>query len=120
MSGEQKSQITFGKFQNVDLRVARVETAELAERARFPSRLLELDLGPLGSRTSVGQFALVEEADLVGAAVIACINLGSREMGPYLSEALVLGTPHPDSPPEQAQALPLLADPRSTPGESVF
>lgn len=117
---EQKAQITFGKFQNVDMRVAVVREVRDAPEARFPSRVLTLDLGELGTRKSVGQFALIDEAELVGSKVIACVNLGSREMGPYLSEALVLGTPHPQSPPEQSQALPLRADPESSPGDYVY
>jgi tRNA-binding protein len=117
---EQKGQITFGKFQNVDMRVAVVRSAAEAAEARFPSRILELDLGELGTRRSVGQFALIDEADLVGAKVVACVNLGSREMGPYTSEALVLGTPHPDSPSDQSQAVPLWAHPKASPGDAIF
>jgi tRNA-binding protein len=115
-----KPQITPGKFDNVDLRVARVTAAPLAVDTRFPCRVLTLDLGPLGERTSVGQYALVDEADLVGAVVVACVNLGTREMGEYRSEALVLGTRHPGSPPEQGQATPLLADPSAAAGTPIF
>jgi tRNA-binding protein len=117
---EPKQKITFGKFQNVDMRVATILSAISAEGTRYPSRILELDLGELGTRRSVGQYALVAESDLVGAKVIACVNLGDREMGPYISEALVLGTHHPQSPPDQNQALPLWADPLASPGDQVF
>jgi tRNA-binding protein len=115
-----KQQITSGKFHNVDLRVARVLSAPRADGTRFPSRVLRIDLGHLGERTSVGQFALIPEDELVGLHVVACINLGTREMGPYVSEALVLGAPHPDSPPDEAQALPLTLSPSATPGDLVF
>jgi len=115
-----KAQITPGKFDNVDLRVARVSAAPLADGTRFPCRVLALDLGSLGQRVSVGQYALVAESELVGRTVVACVNLGVREMGPYRSEALVLGTRHPQSPADQAQAVPLLADPRSPPGTPIF
>jgi tRNA-binding protein len=117
---EQKAQITFGKFQNVDMRVARVVAAPLAEGTRFTSRVLTLDLGPLGQRTSVAQLALVDEADLVGRNVVACVNLGSRELGPYVSEALTLGTPHPDSPDHESQAVPLYAADLATPGDRIY
>lgn len=69
---------------------------------------------------SVGQLALVDEADLIDRMVVACVNLGARQMGPYTSEALVLGTPHPDNPDGASQALPLLAPARATPGDIVF
>lgn len=116
----QKAQITFGKFQNVDMRVARVVAAPLAEGTRFTSRVLRLDLGPLGERTSVAQLALVDEADLVGRNVVACVNLGVRELGPYKSECLTLGTPHPDSPDDESQAVPLFASDLASPGDSIY
>lgn len=115
-----KAQITPGKFDNVDLRAARVRSAPLAEGTRFPCRVLTLDLGPLGERVSVGQYALIEESSLVGTTVVACVNLGGRDMGPYRSDALVLGTRHPDSPEDQGQAIPLAADPSTAPGTPIF
>jgi tRNA-binding protein len=119
-TAEPKPQITFGKFQNVDLRVARVLQAPLAEGTRHPTRVFRLDVGPLGERRSIGQFALVDEAELVGRHVVVCVNLGTREMGPYVSEALVLGAPHPQSPEDQAQATPLYVSTDVAPGAQVF
>jgi tRNA-binding protein len=116
----QKSQITFGKFENVDMRVGRVVSAPLAEGTRSPCRVITLDLGHLGHRTSIGQYALIPEDELVGRNVVACINLGSRDMGPYVSEALVLGVPHPESPDDQSQAIPLWPDSEVEPGNSIF
>lgn len=115
-----KSQISFGKFQNVDMRVARVTAAPLAEGTRSPSRILTLDLGSLGQRVSIGQYALIEEDELVGKNVIACINLGPREIGPYVSQALVLGALNPLSPTDQAQAVPLTIDSSISPGSPIF
>ncbi|MCU0272365.1 MAG: hypothetical protein MUE34_03950 [Acidimicrobiales bacterium] len=48
------------------------------------------------------------------------MNLGTREMGPYVSEALVLGAPHPQSPEDQAQATPLYVSTDVAPGAQVF
>ena len=115
-----KQQITFGKFENVDMRVARVISAPLAEGTNKPSRVFELDLGDLGRRTSVGQYALVPESELVGRNVIACVNLGVREMGPHRSEALVLGALHPASPADEAQATPLFVSEDVSPGSQIF
>ena len=124
MSGKketpQKTQITFGKFENVDMRVAKVLSAPIAEGTRFPCRVLTLDLGHLGQRTSVGQYALISEEDILGQSVVACINLGEREMGPYRSQALVLGAPHPESPQDQSQATPLYVADHANPGDSIF
>jgi tRNA-binding protein len=116
----QKPQITFGKFENVDMRVARVVSAPMAEGTRFPCRVMTLDLGHLGSRTCIGQYALVPEDELVGKKVVTCVNLGTREMGPYLSEVLLMGVPHPDGPSDQGQATPLVVSDRATPGDQIF
>jgi tRNA-binding protein len=119
-TADRKPQITFGKFQNVDLRVARVLEADMAEGTRHPTRVFRLDVGPLGELRSVGQFALVDEAELVGRHVVVCVNLGTREMGPYVSEALVLGASHPANPDGQGQATPLFVSTDVPPGSPIF
>jgi len=115
-----KPKITFGKFANVDMRVAAVVSAPMAEGTDHPCRVIDLDVGHLGRLRSVGQFALVREEQLVGRKVIVCCNLGTRQMGPYVSEALVLGVLHPECPPGQAQATPLYVDDAARCGDSVF
>jgi tRNA-binding protein len=115
-----EDEIGFDQFQAVDVRVAVVLAAPLAEGTRMRSRKLTLDLGGLGTLQSVAQFALVEEAHLVGGNVVACVNLGRRQIGQHASEVLVLGTPHPRSPDGEAQALPLRADPEARPGDRIF
>lgn len=117
---DSKSQITFGKFDNVDIRVARVISAPRAEGTRNPCRIFTLDLGPLGQRQSVGQYALIEEDQLVGHNIVTCINLGPREMGPHISDALVLGAPHPDSPANESQATPLLVSDDVPAGSRIY
>jgi tRNA-binding protein len=115
-----KAQITFGKFQNVDMRVARVLAAPMAEGTKAPCRVMKLDLGHLGERMSVGQYALLPESDLIGQNVVVCVNLSPREMGPYISEVLVLGAPHPNSPEDQAQATPLFVNNGARVGDCIF
>lgn len=112
--------VKFEIFSQLDMRIALVKSAELAAGTRFPSRQLILDLGPSGMRTSIGQFALVPESELVGRKVVACCNLGVRRMGKYESQALVMGTLHPASPEGQAQAVPLYAHADAVVGDRVF
>ena len=119
-ASSQKPQITAGKFANVDLRVARVLRAPRAESTAAPCRVFHLDLGHLGERTAVGQYALVDEDELLGRNVVACVNLGTRRIAGYESEVLVLGTPHPHRPSDSAQATPLFAASDARPGEAVF
>jgi len=115
-----KPQITFGKFQNVDMRVAKIISAPLAEGTKNPCRVITLDLGELGTLTSIGQFALVAEEQLINHNVVICCNLGTRDMGPYKSEALVMGALHPNNPEGQAQATPLFVDDEVIPGSEIY
>ncbi len=115
-----KQRVTFGKFQNIDLRVAQITSAPLAEGTAYPSRLIALDVGHLGSFTSVAQLALVPEEDLIGRKVVICANLGPRDIGQYKSEVLVMGVPHPDSPTDEDQAYPLYVDELAVVGDPIY
>lgn len=115
-----KQWVTFGKFQNIDLRVARIVSAPPAEGTTFPSRLITLDAGHLGSFTSVAQLALVPEAQLVGRKVVICANLSPRDIGQYTSDVLVMGVPHPDSPAGEDQAYPLFVDDPAVVGDPIY
>ncbi len=115
-----KQRITFGKFQNVDMRVAWIMSAPLASGTAIPSRLITLDAGHLGTFTSVAQIALVSEEQLVGKKVVICCNLAPREIGGYKSEVLVMGVPHPDSPAGQDQAYPLFVDDIAVCGDPIY
>jgi tRNA-binding protein len=124
MSGDavppRRPQVSFAGFESVDMRVGRVVSADMALGTRAPSRVIRVDLGSLGIVQSVGQLALVPEAELVGRNVVVCINLGPRKIGRYVSEALVLGVPHPDGPEGQAQATPLYVDGGAELGSQIF
>jgi len=115
-----KPKVEFEHFTELDLRIGHVISAPLADGTRTPSRILTIEAGALGIFVSVGQFALLKEEELVGRKVVFVANFHPRKIGKFTSEALVLGTPHPDSPAGQSQALPLWADMRSAPGDKVF
>ena len=76
----------------LDLRVGRVVRCEPNEGARKPAYRLWIDFGPIGVLTSSAQLTgLYTPADLVGRLVIAAVNLGSRSIAGFKSDALVLG-----------------------------
>ena len=78
----------------LDLRVGRVQRAEVNERARKPSIKLWIDFGPLGEKTSSAQLlALYRPEEVVGRLVVAAVNLGTRNIAGFTSEVLVLGVP---------------------------
>lgn len=117
---KRKPQITRGKFQNVDLRVAKVISAPEARGTPYPCRVITLDAGSLGQFVSVGQFVLIPEEELVGRKVLICCNLGERDIGDYRSEVLVLGAHHPESPENQSQAIPFFINDMAECGDEVF
>ncbi len=85
-------------FQTLDLRVGRILEAAPNSKARKPSYVLRVDLGPeLGVKTSSAQLtALYRPEELVGRQVVAAVNLGTRNIAGVASEVLVLGLPDPN------------------------
>jgi tRNA-binding protein len=79
-------------FGMVDLRVGRITRTEINKKARVPAYKLWIDFGPLGERTSSAQITdLYQPEELVGRLIVAAVNLGSRLIGGFKSEALVMG-----------------------------
>ena len=56
----------------------------------------------------------------MGRNVVVCINLGPRKIGRYVSDALVLGVPHPENPDGQGQVAPLYVDNGAELGSQIF
>jgi len=88
-------QISFDQFAAVDIRAGTVVDAQPFPQARKPAIQLWVDLGPdLGTRKSSAQITENYSPEtLVGRQVMAVVNFPPRQIGPFMSEILVLGFP---------------------------
>lgn len=83
---------TFEQFQAIEMRVGKVVRVEAFPEARKPAWKLWIDFGPHGIKRSSAQITeLYTSEELVGRAVVAVTNFPPRQIGPFLSEVLLLG-----------------------------
>ncbi|MEL7489844.1 MAG: tRNA-binding protein [Pseudomonadota bacterium] len=87
--------IDFDQFLAVDIRVGTIISAEPFPEARKPAYQLIIDFGNgVGKKKSSAQITdHYEIDDLVGRQVGAVVNFPARQIGPFMSEVLVLGFP---------------------------
>jgi tRNA-binding protein len=93
----QAGTIDFSVFEQVDIRVGRISSVEVAEGCRVPAYKLVIEFGPdLGTRRSIAQATNYSQRSLLGRQVLAVVNLEPRQVGKHVSEVLVLGVPTED------------------------
>ncbi len=97
----------YDAFQQVDMRVGTVISAEPFPEARKPAIKLVIDFGAgLGRKQSSAQLTKRYSPEaLVGRRVIAAVNLGTRRIAGFTSEVLVLG-----AVPEEGDVILLTTD----------
>jgi tRNA-binding protein len=84
--------IDFDDFLKVDMRVGRVTAVDEFPQARKPAWKLTIDFGPgLGSKRASAQITSYGREQLLGTLVVAVVNFPPRQIGPFMSEVLVLG-----------------------------
>ena len=89
--------MTPNEFFALDLRVGRVTAVDDFPEARKPAWKLTVDFGPeVGTLRTSAQVRNYEREELLGRLVVGAINLGSRQIGPFVSQFLVLGAIDPD------------------------
>lgn len=88
--------LTWADFERVDMRVGRIVRAEAFPQARRPAYKLTIDFGPLGMKRSSAQITNYRLEELIGRLVVAVVNFPPKQIGPFVSEVLVLGAIQPD------------------------
>ena len=90
--------ISWQDFEQVDLRVGTIVTAEVFEEARRPAYILHIDFGPdIGVLKSSAQITDLYQTDgLLGQQVIGVVNFPPKQIGPIQSQCLITGFPQTD------------------------
>lgn len=96
MAKEVKPTVLFeDSFGKLDIRVGRVIQVELETRTHKPTYQMVIDFGKYGKRTSYGRFTMHPIEEVKDRLVLAVLNFGPRQMGPVISEVLVIGVQFP-------------------------
>lgn len=108
-------ELTWEGFEAVDMRVGRVVEVQDFPEARRPAWKLRIDFGAeIGERRSSAQIKNYERSELEGRQVVAVVNFPPKQIGPFMSECLVLGAINRD------RAVILLEpDPGAAPGDRI-
>lgn len=86
------TEITYGDFERVEIRVGKIIQVEEFTKARKPAYKLWIDFGDFGVKKSSAQITqLYNKEELVGQLVTAVTNFPPRQIADFMSEVLVLG-----------------------------
>ena len=80
-------------FANLDIRVGQILSAEVFEEAKKPAYILKIDFGnDIGVKKTSAQVTNYQLDELIGVRCIGVINLGDKQIGPIISQCLILGS----------------------------
>ena len=85
--------ISWGDFEQVELRVGTIVEAADFPEARKPAYKIKVDFGPgIGIKQSSAQITeLYSTQELIGRQIVGVVNFPPKQIGPVMSEFLVAG-----------------------------
>ncbi|GAC1420015.1 MAG: tRNA-binding protein [Flavisolibacter sp.] len=85
--------ISWDDFEKIIIKVGSIVEALEFKAAKKPAYQLSIDFGPeIGIKKSSAQITdLYSPEQLVGKQIVAVLNFPPRQIGPFMSECLVLG-----------------------------
>jgi len=83
----------FEDFTKLDIRAGTIIAVDEFPEARKPAYKLTIDFGELGVKKSSAQITdLYSKEDLLNKQIVAVVNFPPKQVGPFISECLVLGS----------------------------
>ena len=96
MAKDAKPIVSFEEsFGKLDIRVGRIIDVGLETRTRRPTYKMTIDFGKFGTRISYGRFTMHPPQEVQDRLVLGVLNFEPRQMGPVVSETLILGVQYP-------------------------
>jgi tRNA-binding protein len=91
-------ELTWEGFENVEMRVGTIIEVKDFPEARKPAYQLTIDFGgDIGIRKSSAQITKhYAKDDLLNRQIVAVVNFPKKQIGPFMSECLVLGAVETD------------------------
>ena len=85
--------LSWDEFCKVDMRVGTIISVDDFPEARIPAYKLKINFGAeLGIKKSSAQVtSLYSKENLRGSQIVAVVNFPKKQIGPFMSECLVLG-----------------------------
>lgn len=90
--------LTWTEFERVEMRVGTIIQTNDFPEARKPAYQLTIDFGnEIGIRKSSAQITKhYKKEELIGRQIVAIVNFPKKQIGPFMSECLVLGAVEKD------------------------